>query len=225
MMAHHWLILIYLVLLMTGFNFLAHGSQDLYPTFLASQLGFTTSLVTATTVAANCGCLIGSTLIGYFSSFFGRRLSMIVALIVGAIAIPAYVLPRDTKIIGGAFFEQFFVAGAWGVIPIYLIELSPDKFRSLVVGTCYQLGNLISAGASTIQAAAGQRFPLQTSSKNSDKVVYDYGKVIGIFLACNYVLLLVVVFLGPEKKDNDETKDHSELQITIPEENKSTSTK
>lgn len=30
----HWLILIYLVLLMAGFNFMSHGSQDLYPTLL-----------------------------------------------------------------------------------------------------------------------------------------------------------------------------------------------
>lgn len=28
----HWLLLIYLVLLMAGFNFMSHGSQDLYPT-------------------------------------------------------------------------------------------------------------------------------------------------------------------------------------------------
>ena len=32
--------LVYLVLLMAGFNFMSHGSQDLYPTFLQRQLGF-----------------------------------------------------------------------------------------------------------------------------------------------------------------------------------------
>ena len=36
----HWLLLIYLVLLMAGFNFMSHGSQDLYPTMLTSQFGF-----------------------------------------------------------------------------------------------------------------------------------------------------------------------------------------
>ena len=30
----------YLVLLMAAFNFLSHGSQDLYPTFLKTQRGF-----------------------------------------------------------------------------------------------------------------------------------------------------------------------------------------
>lgn len=39
-----------------------------------------------------------------------------------------------------AFFEQFCVQGAWGVIPIHLMELSPGSFRTFVVGTSYQLG-------------------------------------------------------------------------------------
>ena len=39
-----------------------------------------------------------------------------------------------------AFFEQFCVQGAWGVVPIHLMELSPGSFRTFVVGTSYQLG-------------------------------------------------------------------------------------
>jgi SHS family lactate transporter-like MFS transporter len=31
----HWMMLIYLVLLMAGFNFMSHGSQDLYPTMVS----------------------------------------------------------------------------------------------------------------------------------------------------------------------------------------------
>ena len=33
----HWKILLYMVALMTGFNFMSHGSQDLYPTLLQNQ--------------------------------------------------------------------------------------------------------------------------------------------------------------------------------------------
>jgi SHS family lactate transporter-like MFS transporter len=194
---------------MSGFNFLSHGSQDLYPTFLTSQLKFSESLVTITTVVANCGAIVGGILIGYFSTFFGRRLSIIVALIIGAVLIPTYVLPRDTTIMAGAFFQQFCVQGAWGVVPIYLLELSPEQYRSFVVGTSYQLGNLISAASSTIEATAGQHFPLYTSSKASGQNVYDYGKVMAIFLACVYIYLLVIVLIGPEKRNIDETKDLS----------------
>lgn len=34
----HWLLLIYMVLLMAGFNFMSHGSQDLYPTMLTNRM-------------------------------------------------------------------------------------------------------------------------------------------------------------------------------------------
>jgi len=42
----HWLLLTYLVLLMAGFNFMSHGSQDLYPTMLTNQFNFTANQVT-----------------------------------------------------------------------------------------------------------------------------------------------------------------------------------
>jgi SHS family lactate transporter-like MFS transporter len=202
----NWPILIYLVLMMSGFNFLSHGSQDLYPTFLSSTLQFSHGLVTITTVVANCGALLGGMTVGYFSSFFGRRLSILVVLICGALLIPAYLLPKDRSIMAGAFFQQMCVQGVWGVVPIHLIELSPVNFRSFVVGTAYQLGNLISSASSTIEAAAGQHFPINTTSTNSTSTTeqYDYGKVMATFLSCVYVYLFIVVFLGPEKRSVDE---------------------
>jgi SHS family lactate transporter-like MFS transporter len=44
----HWLLLGYLVLLMAGFNFMSHGSQDLYPTMLSNQYEFSANAVTVT---------------------------------------------------------------------------------------------------------------------------------------------------------------------------------
>ncbi|CAF1359062.1 unnamed protein product [Rotaria sp. Silwood1] len=205
-LAHYWLTLIYLILMMSGFNFLAHGSQDLYPTFLSNQLRFSPGFVTLTTIVASCGALVGGSLIGYFSSFFGRRLSIIVVLIAGAALIPAYLLPRNKSIMVGAFFQQLCVQGAWGVVPIHLMELSPEEFRSFVVGTAYQLGNLISSASSTIEATLGQRFPLESSHDTSSDHRFDYGKVMAIFLACTYVYLLIIILLGPEKRNTKKVK-------------------
>ncbi|CAF1491739.1 unnamed protein product [Rotaria magnacalcarata] len=202
-LVHHWPTLIYLVLMMAGFNFLSHGSQDLYPTFLGSQLMFSHGLVTIATVVANCGAIVGGTLIGYFSSFFGRRLSILVVLIVGAALIPAYLLPKDASIMAGAFFQQLCVQGAWGVVPIHLMELAPMQFRSFAVGTSYQLGNLISSASSTIEATVGQRFPLHTSNSTSGNHQFDYGKVMAIFLACTYSYLFVIILFGPEKRNSN----------------------
>jgi hypothetical protein len=69
-----------MVLLMAGFNFMSHGSQDLYPTMLKNQYQFDANSVTITQVVANLGAIAGGTTMGYCSTIFGRRLTIIVAL-------------------------------------------------------------------------------------------------------------------------------------------------
>lgn len=49
-------------------------------------------------------------------------------------------MTSSCSVMAAAFFEQFCVQGAWGVVPIHLMELSPGSFRTFVVGTSYQLG-------------------------------------------------------------------------------------
>lgn len=194
---HHWLLLTYLVLLMAGFNFLSHGSQDLYPTMLKNQLQFSKTEVTVTQVVANLGAMAGGTVVGFCSQSVGRRFSIIVCCVLGGALLYPYGFVGDKSIMAAAFFQQFFVQGAWGVIPIHLMELSPGAFRSFVVGTAYQLGNLVSSASSTIEARLGEQFPL-TPTKTGTKR-YDYGKVICIFLGCVYVYTLLLTVLGPER--------------------------
>jgi len=57
MLKHHWMLAIYAVLLMTGFNFLSHGSQDLYPTYLQDSKGFSRFDATIATIIGNCGAI------------------------------------------------------------------------------------------------------------------------------------------------------------------------
>ncbi|KAL8827639.1 MAG: hypothetical protein Q9170_006931, partial [Blastenia crenularia] len=59
------------------------------------------------------------------------------------------------------------------------MELSPGSFRTFVVGTSYQLGNLVSSASSTIESTIGERFPLPPKGKTKR---YQYGKVIAIFM-------------------------------------------
>jgi SHS family lactate transporter-like MFS transporter len=58
MLKNHWLLCIYAVFLMAGFNFLSHGSQDLYPTYLEASKGFTTHNATVATIIGNCGAIV-----------------------------------------------------------------------------------------------------------------------------------------------------------------------
>ncbi|KAK9771753.1 putative Major facilitator superfamily domain-containing protein [Seiridium cardinale] len=191
----HWLLLTYLVLLMAGFNFMSHGSQDLYPTMLQNQFGFSADEVTVTQVVANLGAMLGGTVVGFSSQIFGRRLSIIVMCIIGGALLYPYTFVSNHGIIAAAFFEQFCVQGAWGVIPIHLMELSPGAFRTFVVGTSYQLGNLVSSASSTIESTIGERFPLPPKGETKR---YDYGKVICIFMGCVYAYVILLTFIGPE---------------------------
>ena len=76
------------------------------------------------------------------------------------------------------------------------MELSPGSFRTFVVGTSYQLGNLVSSASSTIESTIGERFPLPPKGKTKR---YAYGKVICIFMACVFVYTIVLALVGPER--------------------------
>ncbi|KAJ6021427.1 hypothetical protein N7540_006931 [Penicillium herquei] len=202
----HWLLLIYLVLLMAGFNFMSHGSQDLYPTMLENQFNFSADAVTVTQVVANLGALTGGTLCGWASQIFGRRFSIIVICVVGGALLYPYTFVTTHAVIAAAFFEQFCVQGAWGVIPIHLMELSPGSIRTFAVGTAYQLGNLVSSASSTIESTIGERFPLPPTASGTKR--YDYGKVICIFMACVFVYTIIVTFAGPERLGRNFDAEH-----------------
>ncbi|TAQ84512.1 hypothetical protein B7494_g7174 [Chlorociboria aeruginascens] len=191
----HWLLLIYLVLLMAGFNFMSHGSQDIYPTMLTNQFNFGANGVTVTQVVANLGAMAGGTIVGYCSQIFGRRFSIIFISVIGAALLYPYTFTSSKAVMAAAFFEQFCVQGAWGVIPIHLMELSPGSFRTFVVGSAYQLGNLVSSASSTIESRIGERFPLPPKGKVAR---YNYGLVICIFMGCVYAYVIVLTFVGPE---------------------------
>lgn len=168
---------------------------------LENQYGFSANAVTVTQVVANLGAMTGGTIIGYLSQMFGRRFSIIIASIVGGALIYPYGFIGTERVIAPAFFEQAMVQGAWGVIPIHLMELSPGSFRTFVVGTSYQLGNLVSSASSTIEARIGERFPLPPLEEDG-KVVprYEYGTVIAIFMGCTFAYVILLTFLGPEYK-------------------------
>ena len=157
-LVRHRKLALYAILLMTAFNFFSHGTQDLYPTFLQKQRHFDHDTVSAIAVIYNIGAILGGLTFGAISQVLGRRRTIIAAAL---LAIPAVWLwaysPTATLLAIGAFMVQFFVQGAWGVIPAHLNELSPPEARGTFPGTVYQLGNFIASSNAVIQVeiAAG----------------------------------------------------------------------
>ncbi|GMM38324.1 hypothetical protein DASC09_056630 [Saccharomycopsis crataegensis] len=220
----YWVVCIYLVLLMTGFNFSSHGSQDLYPTLLTKQLGYGVDRSTVTNSVANLGAIAGGLLFGHLSNYIGRRMAIIICCIGGGAMIYPWAFVRNSGINAGVFFLQFFVQGAWGVAPIVLAELSPPEFRSFVGGLAYQLGNLVSSASSTIEATIGERFPIYDADGQKKEGVYNYSKVMAIFMGCVFGYLLLITFVGPEnihadlsykdeENDNEKNDDSNSLDV------------
>ena len=70
---------------------------------------------------------------------------MILFILLGAVFIPLWILPKTpTSLRAGVFWVQFGVQGASGVVPIWLSELSPPGFLALFPGFVAQLGNVSS---------------------------------------------------------------------------------
>jgi len=150
---------VFLVLLMTGFNSFSHGTQDLYPTFLQKDHGFSAQLTGGIAILYNVGALTGGMVFGTLSERIGRKRAIILAALLSLPAIPFFALSHSVVVLaGGAFVMQFMVQGAWGVVPAWLSELAPGPVRATFPGLAYQLGNLISSKNVVIQAKAAEHW-------------------------------------------------------------------
>lgn len=141
---------VYLVLLMTAFNWMSHGTQDVYPTFLTATTDHGAGLSSLTArwivVIYNIGAIIGGLAFGTLSQRFSRRYTIVFCAALGLPIVPLFAYSRTAAMLClGSFLMQVFVQGAWGVIPAHLTEMSPDAIRGVYPGVAYQLGNLLAA--------------------------------------------------------------------------------
>lgn len=141
---------VYLVLLMTAFNWMSHGTQDVYQTFLTATTDHGAGLSSLTArwivVIYNIGAIIGGLAFGTLSQRFSRRYTIVFCAALGLPIVPLFAYSRTAAMLClGSFLMQVFVQGAWGVIPAHLTEMSPDAIRGVYPGVTYQLGNLLAA--------------------------------------------------------------------------------
>ena len=185
----HWRLGLYAVVLMTAFNFLSHGTQDLYPTFLEVQRALPPQAVSIVAVIYNIGAILGGLLWGSLSERIGRRRSIVIAALLCLPVLPLWAFSENLVMLAlGAFLMQFMVQGAWGVIPVHLNELSPDEARGTFPGFVYQLGNLLASANATIQAT------IAAQSGN------NYALALAIVAGIVAIAIVVLISLGTEAK-------------------------
>lgn len=189
---------LYCLILMTWFNYYSHTSQDSYTTFMLTQKGLDNAGASRASILMKAGACVGGCIIGYLSQFVGRRRAIIASALVSMVLIPAWILPSSERALSATgFFMQFFVQGAWGVIPIHLNELSPVAFRSTFPGVTYQIGNMISSPSTQIvNAIAEKTFVTLDGGRRAQA----YGPVMGIATAIIALGIVVTTMLGPERR-------------------------
>ena len=144
----------YLILLMTAFNWMSHGTQDLYPTFLKATDEGVAGLSSSPNIddrhrrrlqprrdhrrypvrhPTRNASAAGIPIVFCGGAYFGA-----------ADRAPLRALPRRPgSLMLGSFLMQVCVQGAWGAIPAHLTEMSPGR-RSVasIPASPTSLGNL-----------------------------------------------------------------------------------
>jgi len=122
-----------------------------------------------------------------FANRLGRRGTMIAAMTLSLFVIPMWAFGTTPAILTvGAFLMQAGVQGAWGMIPVYLTEMSGDATRGLVSGLAYQLGVLFGAPAPRLE------FMLR------DWIGYQWA--LASFEIMTILALIVILLLGRERR-------------------------
>ena len=175
----HWKLFFYLVLLMTMMNFISHGTQDMYPTFLQRDWGFTPARRANLTAFSMVGAVSGGIIFGYISDRIGRRRAIVIALLLAVLAIPIWAhAPSLAVLVAGAFIMQFMVQGAWGVIPAHITELSPDSVRGFLPGFAYQCGVMIAGSVTYLEAVIAERTTYANSMAITAGTVFIGGAIV-----------------------------------------------
>jgi MFS transporter, SHS family, lactate transporter len=197
--ARHWPLAVYAVAFMTGMNFMSHGTQDLYATFLQRQHGFAAGIVFALSAIGAIGAIAGGIVFGAFSQRIGRRPTIAICAALGIAIVPLWAFSHSVALLAcGAFAIQFAVQGAWGVIPAHLNELSPPAARATFPGFTYQLGNAFSAVVPLLIAWLAAEFRPAGGAP-------DYAKAMALVAGVTFLAVIALALLGyavrPEARD------------------------
>jgi len=182
----NWKLFLFIFVMMTMMNFVSHGTQDLYPLFLQTDKGLSPRQVSNVAMIYNVGAILGGLILGRYSDLVGRRRAMVTSLVLAVTMIPVWAYAGTVFLLMmGAFMLQFFVQGAWGVVPAHINELAPDNVRGFLPGFAYQCGVAVAGAAPTIQEALAER--------------HGYPNTMAATATIVFLAAALIVWLGREK--------------------------
>ncbi len=185
--AHHWKLFAYFTVFMMAMHMSSHGTQDMYPTFLERQWGVHAQQRAVFSAISMLGAILGGLTIGFISDKLGRRRAMIASLVGAILAIPLWAFaPTLTLLVSGAVLMQFFVQGAWGVVPAHVAEMSPDSIRGSLPGLGNQCGVLLASSVIYLEAVMAHQF--------------SYSVAMALAAGCVFLLAMLMVMAGREQR-------------------------
>jgi SHS family lactate transporter-like MFS transporter len=129
---------------------------------------------------------------------------MVISALFALPAIPLWSYGGSLLLLGiGAFWIQVAVQGAWGVVPGYLNELSPDDVRGTLPGFAYQLGSLIAAATAYLLAWIAQ-------SRGG-----DFAFAQSVWIGCVAIVLALLAWVGPEARGVAFGTGESDLKESV----------
>jgi MFS transporter, SHS family, lactate transporter len=181
---------LYAIALMAAAATFSHGTQDLYPTFLRVQHGFSVHEVSSIAIVYNVGAILGCLSGGAMSQKIGRRRGMVMAAVLAVVLMPFWAVSSGPAALAvTAFFMQFLVQCMFGTMPAHLNEISPPKARATFPGFTYQFGNFLAAGNATLQVIL------------AGKLHGNYGFGMAVVAGAGAIAFAVLAALGPEARE------------------------
>jgi SHS family lactate transporter-like MFS transporter len=180
----------YAIALMAAAATFSHGTQDLYPTFLRIQHGFSVHEVSVAAIVYNIGAILGCLSGGALSQWLGRRREIVLSLVLALALMPFWAASSGlVSLAGTAFCMQFLVQCTFGTMPAHLNEISPREARATFPGFTYQFGNFLACGNATVQVML------------AGKLQGDYGIAMALVAGAGALAFALLAVFGPEAKD------------------------
>ncbi len=181
---------VYAIALMAAAATFSHGTQDLYPTLLRVQHGFSVHEVASIAIVYNIGAILGCLTGGTLSQRLGRRRAIVLAALLAVALMPFWaVSSAPLALIGTAFCMQFLVQCMFGTMPAHLNEISPPAARATFPGFTYQFGNFLAAGNATLQMVL------------VNELHGNYGVGMALVAGTGAIVFALLAAFGPEAKE------------------------
>jgi SHS family lactate transporter-like MFS transporter len=181
---------VYAIALMGAAATFSHGTQDLYPTFLRIQHGFSVHEVSIIAILYNIGAILGCLSGGALSQRIGRRRELVLAATLAVVLMPLWAISSGPIwLVATAFCMQFLVQCTFGTMPAHLNEISPPAERATFPGFTYQFGNFLAAANVTIQVMLAENFQ------------NDYGIGMALVAGAGAIAFGLLAAFGPEAKE------------------------